>query len=58
MKGCHRKKQDKESIFQGEPWRMVQSAKRKATQALSEGRLVYKVTSNASKKVQNANGTK
>ncbi len=46
------------SISRGTIWRLVQSARRKTAQALSEGRPIYLVTSTPSKNVQNANGTK
>jgi predicted DNA-binding protein (UPF0251 family) len=46
------------SISRGTIWRLVQSARRKASQALSEGRPIYIVTSTPSKSVQNDNETK
>jgi predicted DNA-binding protein (UPF0251 family) len=46
------------SISRGTIWRLVQSARRKAAQALSEGRPIYIVTSTPSKSVQNDNETK
>jgi len=46
------------SISRGTIWRLVQSARRKAAQALSEGRPIYIVTSTPSKNVQNDNETK
>ena len=46
------------SISRGTIWRLVQSARRKAAQALSEGRPIYIVTSTPSKNVQNGNETK
>jgi len=46
------------SISRGTIWRLVQSARRKAAQALSEGRPIYIVTSTPSKNVQNDNITK
>jgi predicted DNA-binding protein (UPF0251 family) len=46
------------SISRGTIWRLVQSARRKAAQALSEGRPIYIVTSTPSKNVQSDNETK
>jgi uncharacterized protein len=46
------------SISRGTIWRLVQSARRKAVQALSEGRQIYIVASTPSKNVQNASETK
>jgi predicted DNA-binding protein (UPF0251 family) len=46
------------SISRGTIWRLVQSARRKAAQALSEGRPIYIVTSTPNKSVQNNNETK
>jgi len=46
------------NISRGTIWRLVQSARRKTAQALSEGKTIYIVTSNPSKKVQNKNETK
>jgi len=46
------------SISRGTIWRLVQSARRKVSQALSEGRPIYIVTSTPSKNVQNDNETK
>jgi predicted DNA-binding protein (UPF0251 family) len=46
------------SISRGTIWRLVQSARRKAAQALSEGRPIYIVTSTPSKNVQNDNDAK
>jgi predicted DNA-binding protein (UPF0251 family) len=48
----------KMSISRGTIWRLVQSARRKAAQALSEGRPIYIVTSTPRKTVQNGNETK
>ena len=48
----------KMNISRGTIWRLVQSARRKTAQALSEGKTIYIVTSNPSKKVQNKNETK
>lgn len=45
-------------ISRGTIWRLVQSARRKAAQALSEGKPIYIVTSTPSKSVQNDNETK
>ena len=41
------------SISRGTIWRLVQSARRKTAQALSEGRPIYMVTSNPHKDAQN-----
>ena len=41
------------SISRGTIWRLVQSARRKTVQALSEGRPIYVVTSNPSNDKQN-----
>ncbi len=46
------------SISRGTIWRLVQSTRRKAAQALSEGRPIHIVTSTPSKNVQNDNETK
>ncbi len=46
------------SISRGTIWRLVQSARRKTAQALSEGKPIYLVTSTPRKNVQNTNGTK
>jgi predicted DNA-binding protein (UPF0251 family) len=46
------------SISRGTIWRLVQSARRKTAQALSEGKPIYIVTSTPRKNVQNTNGTK
>jgi predicted DNA-binding protein (UPF0251 family) len=46
------------SISRGTIWRLVQSARRKAAQALSEGSPIYIVTSTPNKNVQNNNETK
>jgi uncharacterized protein len=43
----------KMSISRGTIWRLVQSARKKAAQALSEGRLIHIVTSTPSKDFQN-----
>jgi len=43
----------KMSISRGTIWRLIQSARKKAAQALSEGRPIYIVTSTPSKDVQN-----
>jgi|SRR5665648_151689 len=43
----------KMSISRGTIWRLVQSARRKTSQALSEGRPIYVVTSNPHKDAQN-----
>jgi predicted DNA-binding protein (UPF0251 family) len=48
----------KMNISRGTIWRLVQSARRKTAQALSEGKTIYIVTSTQSKKVQNKNETK
>jgi len=48
----------KMNISRGTIWRLVQSARRKTAQALSEGKIIYIVTSNPSKKVQDNNETK
>jgi uncharacterized protein len=40
------------SISRGTIWRLVQSARRKAAQALSEGRPIFIVTSNPSNNTQ------
>lgn len=41
------------SISRGTIWRLVQSARRKAVQALSEGRPIYIVTATPTKNIQN-----
>jgi predicted DNA-binding protein (UPF0251 family) len=46
------------SISRGTIWRLVQSARRKTSQALSEGRPIYIVTSTPSTTVQNNDETK
>jgi predicted DNA-binding protein (UPF0251 family) len=46
------------SISRGTIWRLVQSARRKTSQALSEGRPICIVTSTPSTNVQNDNETK
>jgi len=46
------------SISRGTIWRLVQSARRKTSQALSEGRPIHIVTSNPSESVQNDDETK
>jgi len=46
------------SISRGTIWRLVQSSRRKTSQALSEGRPIYIVTSTPSKDVQKDNETK
>jgi len=46
------------SISRGTIWRLVQNARRKAAQALSEGRPIYIVTSAPSKDAQNGNEVK
>jgi predicted DNA-binding protein (UPF0251 family) len=46
------------SISRGTIWRLVQSARRKAAQALSEGKPIYIVTSTPRKNDQNGNETK
>jgi len=46
------------SISRGTIWRLVQSARRKTSQALSEGRPIYIVTSTPSTNVQNNDETK
>jgi predicted DNA-binding protein (UPF0251 family) len=46
------------NISRGTIWRLVQSARRKAAQALSEGKPIYIVTSTPSKNVQNTDETK
>jgi predicted DNA-binding protein (UPF0251 family) len=46
------------SISRGTIWRLVQSARRKTSQALSEGRPIYIVTSTPSTTVQNSDETK
>jgi predicted DNA-binding protein (UPF0251 family) len=46
------------SISRGTIWRLVQSARRKASQALSEGRPIHIVTSSPSINVQNSDETK
>jgi uncharacterized protein len=46
------------SISRGTIWRLVQSARRKTAQALSEGKPIYIVTSTPNKNVQNTNRTK
>jgi predicted DNA-binding protein (UPF0251 family) len=43
----------KMSISRGTIWRLIQSARKKVAQALSEGRPIYIVTSTPSKDVQN-----
>jgi predicted DNA-binding protein (UPF0251 family) len=43
------------SISRGTIWRLVQRARRKAAQALSEGKPIYIVASTPSKNVQNSN---
>jgi uncharacterized protein len=48
----------KMSISRGTIWRLVQSARKKAAKALSEGRPIYIVTTAAGKNVQNDNETK
>jgi hypothetical protein len=45
-------------ISRGTIWRLVQSARRKAAQALSEGRPIYIVTSTPSKNAQTDNEMK
>jgi predicted DNA-binding protein (UPF0251 family) len=45
------------SISRGTIWRLVQTARRKAAQALSEGRPICIVTSTANKDDQNDNET-
>jgi predicted DNA-binding protein (UPF0251 family) len=45
------------SISRGTIWRLVQTARRKAAQALSEGRPICIVTSTANKDAQNDNET-
>ena len=46
------------SISRGTIWRLVQSARRKTSQALSEGRPIHIVTSTPSKDVQKDNEAK
>jgi hypothetical protein len=46
------------SISRGTIWRLVQSARRKTAQTLSEGRPIYIVTSTPSKKAQTDNEMK
>jgi predicted DNA-binding protein (UPF0251 family) len=46
------------SISRGTIWRLVQSARRKTSQALSEGRPIYIVISTPSTTVQNNDETK
>jgi len=46
------------SISRGTIWRLVQSARRKTSQALSEGRPIYIVTSTPSTNVKNNDETK
>ncbi len=46
---------EKMGISRGTIWRLVQSARRKAAQALSEGRPIYIVTATPSKDTQNSN---
>jgi predicted DNA-binding protein (UPF0251 family) len=48
----------KMSISRGTIWRLVQSTRRKAAQALSEGRPIYIVTSTPSKNAQTDNEVK